>query len=64
MLSSKMQALSEERAARVFSLIEDLVELQAREDEEDLADAQAALTKYQQTGEAISLENLEKRLAV
>ena len=35
----KMKTLSEERAARVVSLIEDLAELEAREDAEDLAAA-------------------------
>ena len=39
----KMQSLSEERAARVVSLIEDLAELEARELAEDLADAKVAL---------------------
>ncbi len=38
-----LQALSEERASRVLSLIEDLAELEAREDAEDLAAAREAL---------------------
>jgi hypothetical protein len=38
-----LQTLSEERAARVVSLIEDLAELEAREDAEDLAAAREAL---------------------
>ena len=40
---AKMQTLSDERAARVVSLIEDLAELEAREDAEDLAAAREAL---------------------
>ena len=40
---SMLQALSEERAARVVSLIEDLAALEAREDAEDLAAAREAL---------------------
>ena len=58
----KMQSLSEERAARVVSLIEDLAELEARELAEDLADAKAAIAEYDRTGEAISLDELEKRI--
>ena len=40
---AKMQTLSDERAARVVSLIEDLAELEAREDAEDLAAAREVL---------------------
>jgi hypothetical protein len=40
---AKMQTLSEERAARVVSLIEDLADLEARENKEDLAAAREAL---------------------
>lgn len=40
---AKMQTLSDERAARVVSLIEDLADLEAREDAEDLAAAREAL---------------------
>jgi hypothetical protein len=40
---AKMQSLSEERAARVVSLIEDLADLEAREYAEDLAAARQAL---------------------
>ena len=40
---AKMQTLSDERAARVVSLIEDLAELEARENAEDLAAAREAL---------------------
>ena len=40
---AKMQTLSDERAARVVSLIEDRAELEARENAEDLAAAREAL---------------------
>ena len=59
---TKMQTLSEERAARVISLIEDLAELEARENAEDLAAAREALTEYHRTGEAIPLDELERQL--
>jgi hypothetical protein len=59
----KMQSLSPERAARVVSLIDDLAELEAREAAEDLAAAQQSLAEYQKTGEAVSLDDLEERLA-
>jgi hypothetical protein len=52
---AKLQTLSEERAARIISLIEDLAELEARGDAEDLAAASEALKEYQKTGEAVSL---------
>ena len=42
---AKMQTLSEERAARVVSLIEDLAELEAREAAEDLAAGREALAE-------------------
>jgi len=58
---AKMQTLSEESAARVVSLIEDLAELEARENAEDLAAAHATLAE---PGEVISLDDLEKRLGV
>jgi hypothetical protein len=38
-----MQALSDERAARVVALIEDLAELEARENAEDLTATREAL---------------------
>ncbi len=38
-----MQTLSEERVCRVVSLIEDLADLEAREEAEDLAAAREAL---------------------
>ncbi len=56
---AKMQTLSEERAARVVSLIEDLADLEARENAEDLAAAQAALAD----GEApVPWEQVKARL--
>jgi len=61
---AKLEALSEERAARVVSLIEDLAELEARENAEDLAAAREALAEYKRTGEAVSLDDLEKQLGV
>ena len=61
---AKMQTLSDERAARVVSLIEDLAELEARENAEDLAAAREALTEYRRTGEAITLDELDKRLGL
>jgi hypothetical protein len=61
---SKLQALSEERAARVVSLIEDLADLEAREDAEDLVAASEALAEYKKTGEAIPLDELEKQLGL
>ena len=42
---AKLQGLSEERANKVFSLIEDLAELEALEDAEDLKDAREALAE-------------------
>ena len=56
---AKMQTLSEERAARVVSLIEDLAELEAREEAEDLAAAREALVD----GEApVPWEQVKARL--
>jgi len=53
---AKLQTLSEETAARIISLIEDLAELEAREDAEDVAAASEALKEYHKTGEAVSLD--------
>jgi hypothetical protein len=61
---AKMQSLSEERAARVISLIEDLAELEARENAEDLAAARESLAEYEKTGEAYTLDELDKRLGL
>ena len=45
---AKLSGLSEDRLRRVVALIEDLAELQAREDAEDLAAARAALADGEQ----------------
>jgi len=42
---AKMQTLSAERAARVVSMIEDLAELEAREEAEDIAAGREALAE-------------------
>jgi len=56
---AKMQTLSDERAALVVALIEDLADLEAREDAEDLAAAREALAD----GEApIPWEEVKARL--
>jgi hypothetical protein len=44
---TKLRSLSEERAIKVLSLIEDLAELEALENAEDLKDARAALAEMQ-----------------
>ncbi|MGA3172582.1 MAG: hypothetical protein ABSE62_16395 [Chthoniobacteraceae bacterium] len=59
---AKMQTLSEERAALVISLVEELAELEARENAEDLAAARKALAEYQKTGEAIPWEKVKAEL--
>jgi len=59
---AKLASLTEEQAKRVLSLIEDLADLEAREDAEDLTAAREALTEYEKTGEAIPLSELEKRI--
>ena len=61
---AKLASLSDERAKRVFSLIDDLAELEAREEAEDLAAAHEALVEYEKTGEAISLDELEKQVGL
>ena len=60
----KMQSLSPERAARVVSMIDDLAELEALETAQDLIAARESLAEYKKTGEAVSLDDLEKRLGV
>ena len=61
----KMQTLSAERAQRVVSLIEDLADLEAREDAEDLAAAREALAEHRRAGEeSIALDELEKRIGL
>ena len=44
---SKLQNLSEERASKVLSLFDDLAELEALEDADDLKDAREALAEMQ-----------------
>jgi hypothetical protein len=61
---AKLAGLSEERARRVLSLIEDLAELEAREEAEDLAAAREALAEYEKKGEAIPLTELEKQVGL
>ncbi len=58
---AKMQTLSDERAARVVSLIEDLADLEAREDAEDLAAAREALADG---GAPVPWEKLKAELDV
>ena len=47
-----------------MELIEDLSELEAREEAEDLAAGREALAEYEKTGEAITLDELDKRLGL
>jgi len=57
----KLRCLSPDRSQRVLALIEDLAELQALEDKQDLEDARAALAE---PGENITLEQMAKDLGV
>ena len=59
---AKMQALSDARAARVVSMIEDLAELEAREDAEDLAAAQAALARIAAGEQPVPWETVKAEL--
>jgi hypothetical protein len=56
---SKLKSLSPQRTQHVLALIEDLADLQALEDKQDLDDARAALAE---PGENIPLEELAKEL--
>ncbi len=58
---AKLQTLSDERAARVVSLIEDLAEWEARENAEDLAAAREALADG---GAPVPWEKLKAELDV
>ncbi len=58
------QTLSEERAARVVALIEDLADLEAREDASDLAAAQEALARIAAGEETVPWEKLKAELDV
>lgn len=59
---AKMQTLSAERAARVVSLIEDLADLEARENAEDLAAAQAALARIEAGEQPVPWEKVKTEL--
>jgi hypothetical protein len=59
---AKLQTLSDERAARVVSLIEDLAELEAREDAEDLAAAREALADIAAGEQPVPWEQLKAEL--
>lgn len=58
---TKLKALSDERAEKVVSLIDDLAELEALENAADLKEAKAVLAD---PGECVTLDELEKRLGV
>lgn len=58
---SKLRCLSPDRSQRVLALLEDLAELQALEDKQDVEEARAALAE---PGENIPLEQLAKELGV
>ena len=56
---SKLRSLSPDRSQHVLALIEDLAELQALENKQDVEDARAALAE---PGEDVPLEQLAKEL--
>ena len=58
---TKLRSLSSDRSQRVLALIEDLAELQALENRQDVEDAHAALAE---PGEDILLEQLAGKLGV
>ena len=58
---AKLQNLSQERADRVLSLIEDLAELEALEDAEDLKEAREVLAETRPT---ISFDQLRRELGL
>ena len=59
----KMQSLSPERVERVVTLIEDLAQLEAKEDAEDAVIAAQALARHKRDGGGLTLDELEKFLA-
>ncbi len=59
---AKLAALSEERATRVVSLIDDLAELEAREEAEDLAAAREALAGIAAGEKTYPWEEVKKQL--
>ena len=58
---TKLRSLSPDRSQHVLALIEDLAELQALENKQDVEDAHAASTE---PGEDIPLDQLAKELGV
>jgi methionine synthase I (cobalamin-dependent) len=58
---AKLENLSQDRANKVVSLIDDLAELEALETAADLKAARATLAN---PGECITIDDLEKRLAL
>ena len=57
----KLRSLSPDRSQHVLALIEDLAELQALENKQDVEDARAALAE---PGKDVPLEQLAKELGV
>ena len=58
---SKLRSLSPDRSQHVLALIEDLAELQALEDKQDVEDARAALAE---PGTDMPLEQVAKELGM
>ena len=58
---AKLQSLSPERASKVFALIEDLAELEALENADDLKDARKALAESTAT---VSYEQLRREVGL
>lgn len=61
---TKLQSLSEERASKVFALIEDLAELEALENAADLKDAREALKEVEQASIPLFANETAPREAV
>ncbi len=59
---TKLAGLSEERAKRVVELIEDLAELEAREEAEDLAAAREALAEIAAGEKPVPWEQVKAEL--
>lgn len=59
---AKLAALSEERANHVVSLIDDLAELEARENAEELAAGRQTLARIAAGEETYPWEDVKKRL--
>ena len=58
---SKLRSLSPDRSQHVLALIEDLAELQALEDKQDVEDARTALAE---PGEDVPLDQVAKELGI